>query len=311
MIQPSGNVLISIITAPLSYWSDWCARKPHFLFWLRALIITIFIFLLLSILISQPHIFVEANWSILASILIVGVPASIFVRAYQFLLIARLLHVPHTLSTSWNVVMAVSIANLLPFPAGIAIRIAALKTEKSRYHRIASLNLLISGLSLAIASIAIGGALFDLPSWSVPLIGFGTLFFFLSVVGLFMHHVSWRITIYLVLLQVMGFTIDLVRIFICATAFGFSPQIDQVVVLSVANVIASLAAVAPGGFGIREVTAITLAHLVDLNSSLAFVFSSTNGIIGAIFLLIYLGVNTLAISLRSLNSRFRIDRHEN
>jgi hypothetical protein len=304
----SANCLISFTTSPLGYWRTWRARRPRFIFWFRIFFLSVFLLALISIFTTQAHLFFHANWVILAGVLALGVPASIFGRSLQFLLIARALNVPHTLTTSWHVVVAVSIANLLPLPGGIAIRVAALKTEESRYSRITSLNVLVSGLPVSLAFLATGFALFDEPRWSAPLLLFGTLGFLLVTGGFLIFRVSRLTVIYLALLQGIGFAVDVVRILLCATAFGVILSLEQATLLSVANVIASLSAVAPGGFGIREVTAMSLAHLVALDPSLAFVLSSANGLIGAAFLLLHLGVTTVAEPFAAFIARYKVDR---
>lgn len=229
---------------------------------------------------ARPDLVDGIHWPYLL-LGVLAVQVSTFIGAQGFLLTAWLVRSPIRLRQAMEVTVLGSAANLLPLPGAVMVRIAALKSAGTRL-RLGTGVTLISGTLLSGAAALTAGAVLirqdpGPAGLIVLIIGAVT-----AIAGfLACLRVSGRPLVSLAMVghKFVRLGFSALQLWLAFAALGEVATVAQCLMLSVANVIASAVAVAPGGLGVREVAAATLAPLVGMSPANAFVAASLNRLV--------------------------------
>ena len=231
---------------------------------------------------SQPDLFREARLGPIVVLAMVAVPATIYFNALEFVLSARLIGHRIGLKSAAETSIIGGVANMLPLPGGVLVRVAALKAEGASVAKSTSVMAFVAFIWAAIsfgyagAWLVIGGAT-----------AFGLLFIALGcmgVVGCFalsMHVLDDHIiTAQLFACKAGLVLVDAFRLYLCLLAINIAAEFGQASVLTVSGFVGSSFSIIPAGLGIREGVSALLGPLVGLTAAAAFLASAANRIVG-------------------------------
>ena len=245
------------------------------------------LFLLVGVAISldrNPQVLNNLNWRPVLLLVLVAVPVTVMLSAYEFVLTGRLVGRQIAMSAAIEISILGTAANLLPLPGATLVRVAALKAAGAGYGEGTKATLLVAGLWAGVAFLFAG-------SWMVRL-GVGPISVLFVVVGFiawlacFAYGV-WRcqgatLPVSLSLAKVALVTVDALRMFLCLNALGVAIVFDQAAALAVAGVVGNAVSIVPAGLGIREAVSAGLAPLVGLGAGMAFLAAALNRLLGLI-----------------------------
>jgi hypothetical protein len=245
------------------------------------------LFLLVGIAISldrNPQLLNNLNWRPALFLVLVAVPVTIMLNAYEFVLTGRLVGCEIRFAPAIEISILGTAANLLPLPGATMVRVAALKAAGAGYGEGTKATLLVAGLWAGIAFVFAG-------AWMVRL-GVGPVAVLFVVMGLVVWlgcfgYGVWRcqgatLPVSLSLAKVALVTTDALRMFICFSALGLTVVFDQAGALAVAGFLGNAVSIVPAGLGIREAVSAGLAPLVGLGASMAFLAAALNRLLGLI-----------------------------
>ena len=239
------------------------------------------LFLLVGIAISldsNPEVLSDLDWRPLLVLVLVAVPVTIMLNAYEFVLIGRLVGREIGFATAIEISILGTAANLLPLPGATMVRVAALKAAGAGYGEGTKATLLVAGLWAGIAFVFAG-------AWLVRL-GLGPIAVLFVVAGL----AAWlgcflasmrrcqgvELPVLLSLAKLLLVVTDVFRIYLCFLALGEDAHFAQVAAFAVAGVVGSAVSIVPAGLGVREAVSAALAPLVGLGAGMAFLAASLN-----------------------------------
>ena len=231
---------------------------------------------------SQPNLFREARLGPIVVLAMVAVPATIYFNALEFVLSARLIGHRIGLKSAAETSIIGGVANMLPLPGGVLVRVAALKAEGASVAKSTSVMAFVAFIWAAVsfgyagAWLVIGGAT-----------AFGLLFIALGctgVVGCFalsMHVLDDHIiTAQLFACKAGLVLVDAFRLYLGLLAINIAAEFGQASVLTVSGFVGSSFSIVPAGLGIREGVSALLGPLVGLTAAAAFLASAANRIVG-------------------------------
>jgi uncharacterized membrane protein YbhN (UPF0104 family) len=231
---------------------------------------------------SQPGIFREARLGPIVILALFAVPATIYFNALEFVLSARLIGHKIGLKSAAETSVIGGVANMLPLPGGVLVRVAALKAEGASVAKSTSVMAFVAFIWAAVSFgyagtwLVIGGA----TAFGLSFIALG----FMGVVGCFA--LSMRllddhiITAQLFACKAGLVLVDALRLYLCLLALNVAAEFGQASVLTVSGFVGSSFSIVPAGLGIREGVSALLGPLVGLTAAAAFLASAANRIIG-------------------------------
>lgn len=212
------------------------------------------------------------------------VPASVLLTAFEYRLIASVNRVHVSLRSAVGVTVAGAVANLLPLPGAVMVRLHDLTARRGR-------------ASGAIRATAAAGGLWL--GWSLTLAGLALLASdhvwlsgIFAVAGIALIAVSWilvradaraygsRWIARGSFIQIGSLAVGILRIWLTFAALGTEVTIVQAGVLVASGAIASTIGIVPGGLGIRELIAGVLAPLVGIATSAAILAVTVTRAVG-------------------------------
>ena len=215
--------------------------------------------------------------------LLVGVPATMLLLAADFVLQARFAGAKVTFRRALEITLVGNAANMLPLPAGAAVRLAAMKgyggTFRKGAYSVAAFSALLLGIGLLYSGTWLS---FGFDPWSgMVLIGAGsaTLVAGCVLFFLFAAEKSARLLAIGLLIKVLQVLVSAVRIQWCFEAIGVPATHGQSAVFVVASMIGTLIWIVPGGIGIREVISAALAPMVGLAPSDGFLSATISRVL--------------------------------
>lgn len=230
------------------------------------------------------------------------VPFTVLSNATQFWLTARIAGLRPPVFKVLTVTLLSTAANLLPVPGGSVVRIMALKKPGQNFRQPIALTAFVAIIWLSISSLVAAACLFLLRLNGLALIAV-TLF---TISGIFAKFAwpaglseSRRWIAGLVLVQSFLVVVGGIRLWLCFHAIGEPINLQESLVLLFSSVVAALAGIAPGGFGLTEATAAGLAVLIGVAPDAAFIATALNRITG----LMLIGPFAVLISLLPHTSR--------
>lgn len=231
---------------------------------------------------SQPDLFHEARLGPIVLLALFAVPATIYFNALEFVLSARLIGHKIGLKSAAETSVIGGVANMLPLPGGVVVRVAALKAEGASVARSTSVMAFVAFIWAAVsfgyagAWLVIGGA----TAFGLSFIALGCM----GVVGCFalsMHLLDDHIiTAQLFACKAGLVLVDAFRLYLCLLALNVAAEFGQASVLTVSGFVGSSFSIVPAGLGIREGVSALLGPLVGLTAAAAFLASAANRIIG-------------------------------
>lgn len=229
-----------------------------------------------------PFDFAKLKLFPVLAVIAVGVPISILLNAWEFMLSANYSQRHLNLVPAIRVTVIATAANMLPLPGGTLARISALRSIGVRIREGIRVNLLIAMLWVGVALVYSGvwisahagsryAAMFVLAGVAVTL----PVYFLLG-----RNSGSWSLASALLATRTAMLVVDSFRLMLCFWALGISADFAQASALSLSGVVGSAVSIVPAGLGVREATASALSTLVGLSLSAGFLVAALNRILG-------------------------------
>lgn len=245
---------------------------------------------------QQPTVFNKLDWTYVALIYIAILPCVALINAVRFRVTARAMNVNYSLSQSFAIAVYSTVANMLPLPGGLFVRMANLKNEENTYKNTAVVSINVSALSaivsLVIASLAYASFSPGLIPWCISA---GFLLGALIVLILLQTTVLKGKITALVLVEIGSTLLDAIRIYLCFLIIHAVCGLEQSLILTSASVVGSAISLVPAGLGVKEGAAALIATQIAIIPSSAYIALSLNRIIGLSFFLLL----TVPLSMRS------------
>jgi uncharacterized membrane protein YbhN (UPF0104 family) len=232
----------------------------------------------------NPEALNNLDWRPVMLLMLVGVPATIALNAYEFVLTGRLVGREIAMPAAFEISIIGAAANLLPLPGATLVRVAALKVAGASYAEGTKATLLVAGLWAGVAFLFAG-------AWMIHL-GVATVAVLFVVVGLVgwlgcFGYGVWRcrgagLPVALSLVKLAMVTTDATRMYLCLSALGGAVVFGQAATLAVAGVVGNAVSIIPAGLGVREAVSAGLAPLVGLGAGIAFLAATLNRLLGLI-----------------------------
>ena len=254
-------------------------------FWRRAILIVAALGFAIGIVLSvraQPQVFNNLQWLPILWLVVVAIPVTLALNAREFVLSARLIGRHIGFRSALETTIIGGVANMLPLPGGVMVRVAALKVAGASFKHGTSTILFVAlvwfGIAFAYAGAwmmalgaAFAGAAFLAGGIVILLISFAATMRLLK---------EWRVTMHLTVTKVGLVLIDAARIYLCLWSLSSSASFGQASVLTASSVVGTAISIVPAGIGIREGVAALMGPLVGLAASSAFLATSLNRVLG-------------------------------
>lgn len=200
-------------------------------------------------------------------VLAVATSATLLLNALEYAATARLAGGRETLLAALKVSVYGNVANLLPVPGSVVVRVQALR-RRGHAGRVALSATAAVGVCWIAVSIALGGALLvgARPLLGTALLGTAAVGFVASVLWgrrLPAEHAA-PIWAEVVLVEVGKVAVQALRMHLALLAVGASPSLGQSAAIGISVSVSSATAFLPAGLGVREVIATGLGALVGL-----------------------------------------------
>lgn len=215
-------------------------------------------------------------------VILVGVPITIVLNAWEFLLSVHYNRRRSDLGFAIKVSIISTAANMLPLPGGTIARVSALSSLGVKVRKGITVNLLIALLWVGLALVYSGAWMFahadDLYAASFVVAGVAVTLpasFFLG-----RNSGSWSLAFKLIGTKTAMLVVDSARLLLCFLALGVSADFAQSSALSLSGVVGSAVSIVPAGLGVREAAASALSTLVGLSLSAGFLVTALNRMLG-------------------------------
>ncbi len=234
----------------------------------------------------------DLSWEPLAALALVAAPASLLLKAAEFVVAARIAGQRPGPRLAMETAVVSSAANLLPLPGSLLITVKALADGGAGYGGAVAASAVPGAAWLGITGM-IGGAalvvegatavgLIALVGGGIALVGAGAIFRSTGpnngrptlVLAILLVETGW--------LAVSGF-----RFVLAAAVIGVDLTVTQALALSVAGAITVAIGFFPGGLGVREALIAALSPLIGLDLE-------TGVLLGAVDRLVWLAALALA-----------------
>lgn len=230
---------------------------------------------------QHPDLLRNLRWSPVLFLLFAAIPITVVINAVEFVLIGRMVQQRIPLTQALEISILGTVANMLPFPGGMLVRVAALKAGGSGYSNGTAATLLAAliwiGVSFAYAGVWItmqssgwlgaffvlgGGIALAASSIIATKLNFGAQ----SVLGIFLVRLS------LVL-------IDAIRLYLCLMALDAGASFAQASSFAAAGAVGSSISIVPSGLGVREAVTAALAPVVGIAAAIGFLAATLNRVL--------------------------------
>ncbi len=266
-----------------------------------ALLVSLLIFIGGIILSIQynPGLIKDVNWVFIFIILLVGVPITVSINAIRYILTGNLIKRKIPIISALNITVFSTVANMLPLPGGVLVRIAGLKTVDISYQKGISATILVFIVWVAMTCLYAASALY-LITFEVTIIEITVYVVGIVLLGLSIYLLKkMRAQIWLILLilgtELFAAATDAFRLWLCFLALSEQVDFLNSSVLTISAVVGSAISIVPAGLGLREATTALIAPIVNISASAGFVVTALNRLIG------FIGIIPLVILLQFLN----------
>lgn len=220
------------------------------------------------------------NYYYLVIILLVAAPISLLLSISRFQILARLYGGRFTFVESANVVILGGLANLLPIPGALLVRLAAIRTKVGSKKSVLA-NAIGVGLWLIACLLVLSFAFF----WELDT-NYDAALFVLSILLLFVLTMFLRYTngsikyfLQLCLVQIPLTVVNTLRLWLLCLSIGYVVDLILPASVSLASILVSGASITPGGIGVAELMSSSIAHQLNYPASVGFIMLSGNRLI--------------------------------
>lgn len=218
-----------------------------------------FLLVVVSLVVSSRSLGAIEGFSLWGYLYIIGVliPSGFSIIGLQFSLACKALNVKVDFAESLRVASAATIANLLPIPGALFVRISSLKKKGIPIKRAtavtAAVSLVVLSMSLTISGFILVG-ISHLYGAVALMLGLAVGILSLYILS---HNVDESIKVLwkLCLLAMYISLISGMNLFFIMMALGRHISLSSAVVISASGVLASALGIFPGGLGARELIA--------------------------------------------------------
>jgi len=209
------------------------------------------------------------------------VPIALSYGALNFIILARGAGQSVPFARALKVSCVASFAEFLPIPGGAMVRGGAMMQQGSGATDAAAHVMINALLWVACAAIAAAAAIgLDNPaSWPIGLAGLTGVI--LCTLWLW-NKAGAAIALLAIVMRVIGLAIAGARILAAFLAIGIAASFFEIYPFVFAAILGSAASIAPGGLGISEILAATIATLSTISSQAAFIAVALNRVIGLV-----------------------------
>jgi hypothetical protein len=217
-------------------------------------------------------------WPILL-IWAVGVPASVVLNAIELQLCARAIGRRLTLRQAVAITTTATVSNLLPMPAGFAIRGGALVAAGANLRE-TGIILLAAGLMWLAMALAVTGVALTTTAPIGMAVAMAGITGAIALALWIRHRSGAVIALGFVAVRAFLLAILAVRLWLSFAAIGAAVPFVETAYYAVAGIAGTVVMVVPAGLGVSEVLAAAMAEAVGSSPSLAFLALSLNRVLG-------------------------------
>ena len=236
---------------------------------------------------ENPEIFNSLNFGYISLLVFIGVPATVFISTLEFLISGRILGVKLGLLYSLKVTILGAVANMLPIPGALIVRIGALKKGGASVTdgTIVTLIVTIAWIGTAFVLAGISTLILDRYFYAITFSIIAAISFLLCTVIAHLRYQLDRSLVYLLITRLALVITDTVRIYLCFASLGIDVQLPQAAVFPIAAVMGGIVTIVPAGLGIREGMSAVLGTIVGLDPSASFLAASLNRMAGMVLII--------------------------
>ena len=231
----------------------------------------------------------ELVWWPLVVAAVVVTPLTIALNAAELKAMATAV-AEHPRTLSWPVatrtVVLATAANLLPVPAGAAIRVQVLRRAGSTIPRAAGITLVAAGVWVGVSLLFAGSAALGRdPIVGVLGIAMGLTATLVSLAGVAaLAGRRWRRgSGELTVVEVATALLHAVRLWLVLLGLGVTADLGQALIIGTASPLAAAAGFFPGGIGLAELLGALLAPIAGLAAAAALLAVAVGRVLGLAF----------------------------
>lgn len=224
--------------------------------------------------------------------LAITAPAAAILNGIEFVLCARAVRQRINILTALKVSTGATIANILPFPAGLALRGGALIAGGATLPEVTQI-LLVAGLMWVVLAVTFSGVALTSGSAAIAVFLAGMIGVVILVVWI--HRISnIMIAVGFVAVRTGMLVLLTLQLKLCFSALGLDMPFVETAIFVVASIAGVVVSIVPAGLGIVEGVGASLAEFVGASPSGAFLALSISRLLGLIvsgsFVLLLLSV---------------------
>lgn len=224
----------------------------------------------------------KVNPWIFLALLLGPTPMNIALNALQLRYAADALGQTLNFMPALRITVIATASNMLPLPGAYLVRTYALapNADIATLKRAATINLLIIKQSITLAVLLFAISVSDLFPllYTIPAILTAAAVLVLNALMWRKNRLAWRNFAITLAIQVAMISGEVIRTAFAFSALGAHIDLRQAAAISIAGTVSSVAAVVPGGVGIRELGAAGIALLIGVIPELAFAATALNWI---------------------------------
>jgi hypothetical protein len=220
----------------------------------------------------------------MVAIMLIGAPAGWLLNTFEYRSIAKAAGHRVRFETALQVTLAVSLANLLPAPGGVAVKTAALKLEGSSLGSAISVNAIAGIIWIGVTAAIVGIALVSDPVFlarGAAVATVGAMLLVGAAWALRRGPPGWRrVFVELVAIYVATTLVAAGRVALAFAAIGEQASIVAAITIASAYVLSLAIGFFPAALGLREALAGVLALTVDVSAAVAVTASAVERVSG-------------------------------
>ena len=224
------------------------------------------------------------SWLLMSTALLVSL-VSPLLSAAEYRLTMRLTGYQSDWRTALQVSVYGSIANTLPLPGGVALKLKAMTEQGARAKRAIAASILTGLIWLSLSAAALAIALPDLRVVTLLI-----AFVLFAVAALLAASARFPLAAVANISLVEGLFVlsSAMRFLLCLTAVGLAVTIKQAVGLSASGPVASAIGLVPAGLGVYETISAGIALVIGLTASAGFLGAVILRVLGFVGLLAWI-----------------------
>lgn len=220
-------------------------------------------------------------------VMFIGVPLTIAIHAYEYLLSARISGKKALYRSAVEMTVIANAANMLPLPGGTIVRVAGLKSLGVTIRDGTTINLVIGIIWIGIALIYSGlwMMLTETENYPVIFLSLGIPILVISFLFFAYRYNNTSDSLMITLTRTFMLLLESARLYLCFHGLSIDASFAQSSSLSLSTVLGSAVSIVPAGLGVREAAASVLSSMVGLSLASGFLTSALNRILGMIIVL--------------------------